>query len=267
MDKTKAIEKLERQRQALLSLKATGVGDAQFRKWKRDTELAVEYVFGKDTRHLPDFRSVRWTPGAYSMYNPDPAWNTAFIEGRQTADAVLQSMIEEIYEYWKDDADAESENGEWSATKKATRDLFVVHGRNEACRETVARFLEKLKLHPIILHEQPNKGRTIIEKFVDYSDVSFAVVLLTADDRGGFSDTPFEKQKPRARQNVILELGFFLGRLGRDRVCALYEDGIEIPSDYDGVLFIPFDKAGAWRMLLAREIKETGLPIDLNDAI
>jgi predicted nucleotide-binding protein len=94
-----------------------------------------------------------------------------------------------------------------------------------------------------------------------------AVVLLTADDRGGLSDTPFEKQKPRARQNVILELGFFLGRLGRDRVCALYEDGIEMPSDYDGVLFIPFDKAGAWQMLLAREIKEAGLPIDLNNAI
>jgi predicted nucleotide-binding protein len=176
-------------------------------------------------------------------------------------------MIEEINEYWKDDANAERENGEWFATEKTTRDLFVVHGRNEACRETVARFLEKLKLHPIILHEQPNKGRTIIEKFVDYSDVSFAVVLLTADDRGGLSDTPFEKQEPRARQNVILELGFFLGRLGRDRVCALYEDGIEIPSDYDGVIFIPFDKAGAWRMLLAREIKEARLPIDLNDAI
>jgi predicted nucleotide-binding protein len=121
------------------------------------------------------------------MYNPNPAWNEAFVKGRQAADGLLQSMIEEINEYWKDDANAARENGERSATKNAPRDLFVVHGRNEACRETVARFLEKLKLYPIILHEQPNKGRTIIEKFVDYSDVSFAVVLLTADDRGGSS--------------------------------------------------------------------------------
>jgi len=66
---------------------------------------------------------------------------------------------------------------------------------------------------------------------------------------------------------VILELGFFLGRLGRDRVCALYEEGVEIPSDYDGVVFVPFDKVGAWRMLLAREIKEAGLPVDMNDVI
>jgi predicted nucleotide-binding protein len=89
----------------------------------------------------------------------------------------------------------------------------------------------------------------------------------TTQKSDGLSDTPFEKQRPRARQNVILELGFFLGRLGRDRVCALYEDGIEMPSDYEGMLFIPFDETGAWRMLLAREMKEAGLPIDLNDAI
>ena len=82
------------------------------------------------------------------------------------------------------------------AQKKNSRDLFVVHGRNEACRETVARFLEKLNLKPIILHEQPNKGRTIIEKFVDYSDVSFAVILLTADDRGGLASDSFDAQRP-----------------------------------------------------------------------
>jgi predicted nucleotide-binding protein len=74
-------------------------------------------------------------------------------------------------------------------------------------------------------------------------------------------------QKLRARQNVILELGFFLGKLGRKRVCALYQHNVEIPSDYAGVLFVPIDSGGAWRLPLARELKAAGLDIDMNRAV
>ena len=86
-------------------------------------------------------------------------------------------------------------------------------------------------------------------------------MLLTSDDVGGKST---ETLQPRARQNVLLELGFFLGRIGRDRVAALYEESVEIPSDYDGVLFVPLDSAGGWRFLLARELKAAGLVVDIN---
>ena len=144
------------------------------------------------------------------------------------------------------------------------RKVFVVHGHDEALRETVARFLDRLGLSPIILHEQPNRSRTIIEKFTDYSDVCFAVVLLTADDLGGSKEAPIESYQPRARQNVILELGFFLGKLGRDKVCPLYERGVELPSDYQGVVYTEYDALGAWRMKIAREIKASGVEIDLN---
>jgi predicted nucleotide-binding protein len=150
------------------------------------------------------------------------------------------------------------------AFRKHGNEIFLVHGQNEEFREKVARFLEKLDLSVTILHEKPNKGRTIIEKFSDYSNVGFAVVLLTADDKGGPKDKPYEEQELRARQNVLLELGFFLGSLGRGKVCALCEDGVEIPSDYKGVAFVPLDKAGAWKLLLAREIREAGIPLDMN---
>lgn len=146
------------------------------------------------------------------------------------------------------------------------RKVFVVHGHDEGLKETVARYLTKLKLEPIILHEQANRGRTVIEKFETHSDVAFAVVLFTPDDIGYPKDHP-EEFKPRARQNVVLELGFFMASLGRDRVCVVYKSGVEVPSDYAGILYHQIDDAGAWRLLLAREMKEAGLDIDLNNAV
>jgi predicted nucleotide-binding protein len=144
--------------------------------------------------------------------------------------------------------------------------VFLVHGHDERAIHETARFLEKLSVEVVILRDQPNSGRTIIEKFVDFANVGFAVVLLTGDDRGGsILDAP-ELHKPRARQNVILELGFFLGRLSRKRVCVLYQSEVEIPSDYSGVLYVPFDANGGWKIALAKEMKEAGLDIDMNKA-
>ncbi|HXM21630.1 MAG TPA: nucleotide-binding protein [Terriglobales bacterium] len=147
-----------------------------------------------------------------------------------------------------------------------SKKVFIVHGHDEAAKESVARFLERLKLEPIILHEQPNSGRTLIEKFEVYSDVGFAVVLLTPDDVGAPASEANNpaSMKRRARQNVILELGYFIGRLSRRRVCALYKQGVEIPSDYEGVVYVELDPAGAWHVKLAQELSEAGVPISLE---
>ncbi|TAL90227.1 MAG: DNA-binding protein [Candidimonas sp.] len=148
----------------------------------------------------------------------------------------------------------------------SSRSVFIVHGHDDGVKETVARYLSKLGLDPVILHEQPNKGRTIIEKFEELADVAFAVVLFTGDDMG-YPKGKADSANPRARQNVVLELGFFLGALGRKHVCVLYRDGVEVPSDYSGVLYEQFDDKGAWRMKLALELKAAGLDVDLNKAI
>jgi predicted nucleotide-binding protein len=146
------------------------------------------------------------------------------------------------------------------------QDIFIVHGHDEAAKESVSRFIEKLGFRTTILHEQPNAGRTIIEKFEEHSNVAFAVILLTPDDIGAAYDRAAEG-KPRARQNVILELGYFIAKLGRQRVCALYKEEVELPSDIYGLLYIPLDAAGAWRLSLAREMKHAGFPLDMNKAI
>lgn len=143
-----------------------------------------------------------------------------------------------------------------------TRKIFVVHGHDEGTREAVARCLHQLDLLPIILFEQPNQGQTIIEKFEQSSsDISYAVVLLTPDDIGA-SKNKSDDLRPRARQNVIFELGYFAAKLGRRNVCALHKGGIEIPSDYQGVVYVSMD-LNDWKWRLALEIKQV-IPVDLN---
>lgn len=141
--------------------------------------------------------------------------------------------------------------------------VFLVHGHNQAIREMSARVLEKLGLKVIILNEQTSQSDTIIEKLERYADVHFAVVLMTADDVGG-SKSNGSAMQDRARQNVVLELGYFMGKIGRKRVCVLYEKGVELPSDYYGVVYIEIDNGGAWRYVLAKELKSAELEVDLN---
>jgi predicted nucleotide-binding protein len=138
--------------------------------------------------------------------------------------------------------------------------VFIVHGHDEGPREAVARFIEKLGFEAIILHERSNKGRTIITKFrEEAAGVGFAIVLMMPDDVGkAKSDADLI---PRARQNVIFELGFFIGALGPDHVAALVKGDIELPSDYEGVVYTSMDKED-WRTKLAKELEAAHYDID-----
>lgn len=139
--------------------------------------------------------------------------------------------------------------------------VFVVHGRDEGAREAIARFLERLNIKPVILHETANHGQTIIEKVETYGDVGFAVILLTPDDEGCVKGG---RPSPRARQNVVLELGYFIGRLGRKNVYALKRGELEIPSDFAGIVYGTYDESGGWKQALGRELQSAGFTIDWN---
>lgn len=155
---------------------------------------------------------------------------------------------------------------EETPTLSTSRDVFIVHGHDEAIKQAVARLLEQLGLNPVILHEKADKGQTIIEKLETSSskiDICFAVAILTPDDVGAKASEK-ENLLPRARQNVVFELGYFIAKLGRQRVQTLYTEGVELPSDYQGVLYTPFDDGGAWKLKLAKEMKAAGIDIDLN---
>lgn len=137
--------------------------------------------------------------------------------------------------------------------------VFVVHGQNEAARVAVVEELRGLGLDAIVLHEQPNMGRHLLTKFIEEAElVTFAVVLMTDDDIGGNREGP---QAPRARQNVVLELGYFLAHLGQPRVCALITPGLETPSDFDGIVYIRMDERGTWKSEITRELRAAGMPV------
>lgn len=156
-----------------------------------------------------------------------------------------------------ENSENEIENYKPSSAKK----VFIVHGHDELAKQTVARFLEKLKLEAIILHEKSSGGRTIIEKLEHYTEVHFAIVLLTPDDIGGLAK---DKENPdklsfRARQNVVFELGYMIAKIGRSNVCALLKGNVEKPTDYDGVIYISMDENEGWKQTLVRELKAVNI--------
>ena len=174
------------------------------------------------------------------------------------------SSLKEKREYLEADQRVD-QSGATSLVKSSanTRQVFVVHGRDVAAKEQVRTFLTQLDLEPVILDEQPNRGNTVIEKFEENADVGFAVVLFTPDDTGGLASTSNEP-RPRARQNVIFELGFFVGKLGRKKVCVLHKGDVEIMSDYQGVIYVSMYDDGGWQLKLAQEIQRAGIKVDLN---
>ena len=265
VDKTKAIERLRKVLNEIPMLKRQSSESSEFQKWRRNTQVTITNTFGGESSHIADFNDVRYSLIAFTTMTPDSEFQAAYVRGLERAASVLESMIDEIEEYWEEDEKSSSISNATVSDPRRTSRVFVVHGRDEAAREAVARFLEQLRLEPVVLHEHANKGRTIIEKFEDHADVAFAVVLLTPDDIGGLREGN-PQLRPRARQNVILELGFFLGKLGRQRVCPLVKGDVETPSDYDGVVYTKFDNANGWKVKLVQELKAAKFDIDANQA-
>jgi len=149
------------------------------------------------------------------------------------------------------------------STQKNSDRVFIVHGHDESAKTKAARTIEQLDFKAVILHEQVSSGRTIIEKIEQFTDVGFAVVLYTPDDLG-HQKGQSEQIKLRARQNVVFEHGYLIGKLGRDRVMALVDGELELPNDISGVVYTKMDEAGGWRLTLAQELKQAGYDIDMN---
>lgn len=150
------------------------------------------------------------------------------------------------------------------ATELDKSQVFIVHGHDEAAKHEVARFIDRLGLHPIILHEQASSGKTIIEKIEEYTSVGFGIVLYTECDLGAKKGEE-HKLSFRARQNVVFEHGFLIGKIGRKNVCALVKGNVETPGDITGVVYVSMQSD--WKFALAKELRNSGYEVDMNKVV
>ena len=221
-------------------------------KWERDAKVCIENVFPEKPDYVQEFKVI--ILGMVNLSTLDKAdfeYSQDYLRALKLADLFLESMIEEVEKFWPD--------SQTSTTAKSNK-VFVIHGKDKNIRNEVTNLLMQVELEPIILDEQPSQGLTIIEKLEQRTDVGFAVALLTPDDLG--SESGEEMQMFRARQNVIFELGFFTGKLGRKHVCVLAKGEIDIPSNYSGVVYIPMDESDNWKYKFAKELRSMGFDID-----
>jgi predicted nucleotide-binding protein len=230
-------------------------------------EEALVLTFGADTLEYDRYKSARdfnRGPYNYAYKVPPHEFQKSIARSKESSIALLRQLIKSLEERLEEHSTNPLVNQTSSETPRLpARKVFIVHGHDEAALQAVARFLEQIGLEAIILREQPDQGRATIEKFEDCaSQVGFAVVLMTPDDVAGSVDAP--GSAARARQNVIFELGYFAGKLGRGRACLLRKGNVEIPSDLYGVIYTDFDEADGWKLKLVRELKAAKVDFDAN---
>ena len=248
-DKTKLLDKfaIPYLKEQTLRINGYKINDAcRFVVTKSDsnTEIIVENV-KKDPRTDP-FLALFYSREKASKANQYTEDITEEIleEAQNSLDTVVSELKKEIPIY-------------------SNHKVFIVHGRDTLLRTQVENVLRALGLEPIILQEQANIGKTIIEKIEECTDVGFGIVLYTPCDEGRLKLEDGEL-KPRARQNVVLEHGYLMAKLGRERVCCLVSKNVEFPSDIQGLGYIPANDFDQWKYKIAKELKAAGFDIDMN---
>lgn len=262
-----AIPKLQRRIEDLKRLepdKLTKRGDPRFEAVETKANNTLAEIFGHGTVQYNNNR-VSLDTASISFMSETP--HAEIVEGYKEGIASAIANFEATVEYFEEELAEQKGLEPASAAKSVARSgnkVFIVHGHDDAARLDASRFVEKLGLEAIVLHEQANAGQTVIEKFEKHAgEARFAIVLLTPDDIGHAVGKP-QEAKPRARQNVILEFGFFVSQLGREHVVALLKGNVEMPSDLNGLLYEVMDPRGAWKARVALEMRNAGFQLDLN---
>lgn len=246
----------------LLISNSVRCSDPRFKEWEFRADRFLAKHYGQESEERIRFSKVDF--GAYHGQN-DILAGIRCKSGLQEAKAIFKVYLDELEQ---EDFDRAAERikavgGEvvkinnW--VEKKYDKVFIVHGHDNTLKQEVARIIEKQGLEAVILSEQANGGKTIIEKIEENSDVGAAICLFTGDDYGRAKDATSENL--RARQNVVFEAGYFMGKLGRGNVILIASPDIEIPSDLQGVVYTNKDM---WQTDVLRELKAIGYNVDFN---
>ncbi len=248
MTDVEKIKGLIEQAEELVKARVT-FNEPGFKLWKSRMERFLTKKYGKESTELKIFENRLFRP----------ALPTQCINHDMSIECIqdLDISISELKDYLSDEEDIDC-NQSFQSTVHSNK-VFIIHGHDSALKNELARLIENQGISAIILSEQVNQGKTIIEKFEEYSEVGAAIALFTKDDFGRSKES--EKDAPRARQNVVFETGFFMGKLRRDKIVIIAENGVELPSDLHGVVYT--DKED-WKTAVCRELKAMNYNIDLN---
>lgn len=227
---------------------------ADFLAWEMRAKRLLNSLFGQDSIEMRTFLDISFCPLVWPYEASEAETHRAAVqschEGLRHAKAIFQSFLDELAE--------EAPVSANTCPVNYAR-IFIVHGHDGELKQSVARIIEKQGIEAVILTEQANQGKTIIEKFEHYSDVGGAICLFTADDIGRANAESSDHS--RARQNVVFETGYFIGKLGRDHIVILADEAIEMPSDLSGVVST---NTGNWKVDLLKELKAMGYKVDFN---
>ena len=227
--------------------------NGRYIEWSKIRLLKIK-TSERKLEELRDLAQSKVSPGVFFVYTA-----ITIVNGNEYVNDITKDVLKSVGKILSSGA---PENQQAPSDKSK---VFIVHGRDDLAKTEAARFIEKLGLKAIILHEQASSGKTIIEKIEEHTNVGFAIVLYTPCDIGGLAGE--KNTKPRARQNVVFEHGYLIGKLGRNNVCALVKGDIERPNDISGVVYVPLDKHGAWHVAVAKEMRNSGYAVDMNKII
>ena len=260
----------------LIEMNAT-TATQEFQDWKLKAARFLSHYFGTQSIEMEQFRKTQFHP--IFDYDDESKCIECCKKGLEATKRVFETYLDDISTDMLDKAEKSmqqklKEMRQWQhedmllanisqrtlmTRTKEYKKVFIVHGHDNALKQEVARMVEKQGLETIILSEQANRGKTIIEKFEEHSDVGAAICLFTGDDYGKAKDATSENL--RARQNVVFEAGYFMGKLGRGNVILIASPDIEIPSDLQGVVYTNKDM---WQTDVLRELKAIGYNVDFN---
>lgn len=260
----RAIEELIRLRDQSVNDPAVQSDSPEHDRWRASVDAVMANAIPATSNTFQEFRGLSYHIGVWTGAPGEEAEDRRYFASQvRRAAALIDAAIYELgllVDETTSDGAASTPGS--SVVQENGTSIFVVHGHAEGPKYELMRLLDRTSaLPPVVLHEQPNRGATVIEKLERHATTAaFAVILLTADDVGGAAGS--DMHQARGRQNVVLEMGLFIGLLGRSRVAVLYEQDVELPSDLSGLVYIPLDPNGAWRFELLKEIEATGIEID-----
>ena len=260
----------------LIEMNAT-TATQEFQDWKLKAARFLSHYFGMQSIEMEQFRKTQFHP--IFDYDDESKCIECCKKGLEATKRVFETYLDDISTDMLDKAEKSmqqklKEMRQWQhedmllanisqrtsmARTKEYKKVFIVHGHDNALKQEVARMVEKQGLEAIILSEQANRGKTIIEKFEENVDVGAAICLFTGDDYGKAKDATSENL--RARQNVVFEAGYFMGKLGREKVILIADANIEVPSDLQGVVYT---SKNMWQTDVLRELKAIGYKVDFN---